>query len=495
MLFTMGVSLYTSRVILQTLGVEDYGIYNVVGGVIAMISFLTNSLAGAGSRFITFTLGKKDEEKLKKLFSTIMLIHLGLALLILIFGETIGLWFVHNKLVIPDNRMTAALWVYHCSIVSAMIGVLSAPYNSLIIAHEKMSAFASISIIEVILKLLIVYLLTLSSFDKLVVYSILVLLVHLFIRYIYTIYSAKHFKESRVKPSWVPGLFREIGSYSLWTMNGYLAIIGYTQGINILLNIFFGPIVNAARGIAVQVQTAVLSFVQSFLTAINPQITKSCASQDYDYMHQLIIAASKYGYYLMMIITFPLILMIEPVLNIWLGTVPEFTAEFVKIMLYAGMLNPLCRTLVTAINATGDIKKFQIYEGTSLLMVIPVTYLLLKFFDISPEGVLYTYIVVEIITQLIRIYIVLPKIYMSFVLYMKTVIQPLLLPSLIFFTAARFIVIPSELSFIELLSYTCLSCISIGIIILILGLNRKERLMIKMSITKYLKNIRSVIHR
>ena len=376
--------------------------------------------------------------------------------------------------------------------INAMISIISAPYNSLIISHEKMSAFAYISIIEVVLKLLIVYLMTLSPFDKLVAFSILILLVHLFIRYIYTKYSAKHFKESRVKQSWDPFLFKEIGSYSLWTMNGHLAIIGYTQGINLLLNMFFGPIVNAARGIAVQVQTAVLSFVQNFLTAINPQIIKSCASQDYNYMHQLIIAASKYGYYLMMIITFPLILMIEPVLNIWLGIVPEYTISFVKIMLYAGMLNPLCRTLVTAINATGDIKKFQIYEGTSLLMVVPVAYLLLKFFGISPEGVLYTYIVVEIITQIIRIYIVLPKIHMGFIHYMKSVILPLSLPSLIFFIATRFINVSFELSFIKLLFYVIISCLSIGIIILIFGLNGGERIMIKTSIVKYLKNVKRV---
>lgn len=490
MLLTMIISLFTSRVILKALGAEDYGIYNVVGGVITMLNFITNSLSGAGSRFITFELGKGNIEKLKNTFSAIMFINIGLALLILILGETIGLWFVQNKLVIPEDRVVASLWVYQCSIITAIIGILSAPYNSLIISHEKMSAFAYISIIEVVLKLVIVYLLMLSPCDKLILYSILLLFVQLLIRFIYTKYSSRHFEESRVRPLWNVELFKEIGLYSLWTMNGNLAIVGYTQGINILLNMFFGPLVNAARGIAVQVQTAALTFVQNFLTAINPQIIKSYAVEDYNYMHNLVVAASKYGFFLMLVITFPLIVLVNPILKLWLGSVPEYTTTFVVIMLYASLLSPLSRTLVTAINATGNIKKFQIFEGTSLLMVVPMAYVLLIFFNISPEAVMWIYIGVEIFTQLIRMVIVLPAIQMRMGFYIKSVLLPILVPFLFFALVIYMICIPIELTFLQIIGYASILCLSILVVIIIFGLNKDERLMFKSQTLNFVNKLK-----
>ena len=490
MLLTMIISLFTSRVILKNLGVEDYGIYNVVGGVITMLNFITNSLSGAESRFITFELGKGDIEKLKSTFSAIIFINYGLAFLILLLGETIGLWFVQNKLVIPEDRVVASLWVYQCSIITAIISILSTPYNSLIISHEKMSVFAYISIIEVVLKLVIVYFLMLSPYDKLVVYSILLLCVQLFIRFIYTKYSSRYFEESRVRPTWNAGLFKEIGSYSLWTMNGNLAIVGYTQGINILLNMFFGPLVNAARGIAVQVQTAALTFVQNFLVAINPQIIKSCAVEDYSYMHKLVIAASKYGFFLMLIIAFPLIVLVDPILKLWLGSVPEYTTTFVLIMLYASLLSPLSRTLVTAINATGNIKKFQIFEGTSLLMVVPIAYVMLKLFNISPEAVMWVYIGVEIFTQLIRMVIVLPAIHMEFRLYIKSVLFPILVPFLYFELIIHMHFIPIVISFLEIIGFISILCLSLTIVIIIFGLNQNERLMFKTQTENFVKKLK-----
>lgn len=490
MLLTMVISLFTSRIILKALGAEDYGIYNVVGGVITMLNFITNSLSGAESRFITFELGKGNIEKLKNIFSAIMFINFGLALLILILGETIGLWFVQNKLVIPEDRVVASLWVYQCSIATAIISILSAPYNSLIISHEKMSAFAYISIIEVVLKLVVVYLLMLSSYDKLVLYSILLLFVQLLIRFIYTKYSSHHFEESRVRPLWNAELFKEIGSYSLWTMNGNLAIVGYTQGINILLNMFFGPLVNAARGIAVQVQTTALIFVQNFLTAINPQIIKSCAVEDFNYMHKLVVAASKYGFFLMLIITFPLIVLVSPILKLWLVSVPEYTTTFVVVMLYASLLSPLSRSLVTAINATGNIKKFQIFEGTSLLMVVPIAFMLLKFFYISPEAVMWVYVGVEIFTQFIRMAIVLPAIHMRLGLYIKSVLLPIFVPFLFFLLIIHVIHIPIEVTFFQIIGYAGILCLSIIVVIFTFGLNKNERLMVKSQTLNFVKKLK-----
>lgn len=475
MILTMAVSLYTSRVILNTLGVEDFGIFNVVGGVIAMLGFLNGSLSGASSRFITYELGKGNSGNMKKLFSTILCIHFILAIIILLIGESVGLWFVYNKLVIPTERMPAALWVYHSSILTAIISIISVPYNSLIIAHERMNAFAYISIVEVTLKLFIVWMLTLFPYDKLIVYAILYLSIQLLVRMIYNHYCTKHFTESRTMPSFHPKQMKEIFVYASWTMNGYLAIVGYTQGINILLNLFFGPIVNAARGIATQVEHATITFVQNFQMATKPQIIKSYASNNLEYMHSLIIASSKYGFYLMLLISFPILLCVDSILSLWLGTVPDYTANFVRITLLAGLLQPLRNAMINGIHATGDIRKFQIFEGTSLLMVLPISYVLLKICHISPEMVMITYLCIEFITQIIRVWIVLPKIGMKYNFYLKKAIYPLLLPLITMLFPLYHINIEANMSLSSMIIYGCCSLLYISMSIFILGLSRNER--------------------
>ena len=487
MLLTMAISLYTSRVVLNTLGVEDFGIFNVVGGVIAMLGFLNSSLSGASSRFITYELGKGNSGNIKKMFSTILCIHFILAIIIFVIGESVGLWFIYNKLVIPAERMNAALWVYHCSIFTAIISIISVPYNSLIIAHEKMNAFAYISIIEVTLKLLIVCLLSFLSFDKLIIYAILLLFLQFFIRILYNHYCTKHFTESRTLPAYHPKQMKEIFIYAGWTINGNLAVVGYTQGINILLNMFFGPLVNAARGIAVQVQHAIMSFVVNFQTAIRPQIIKSYANHDLRYMHTLIIASSKYGVYLMMFISFPLLLCIQPVLKLWLGLVPEHTSSFVYIILLTGLLQPLSAALIISIHATGDLRKFQLFEGTSLLTVIPISYFLLKVYHISPEMVMITYLCIEFFTQ----WIVLPKINMSYFYYIRKAIIPLLLPLLTMLSSLAYIKIHDNISIGQLIIFAILGCLYMTLCIYLFGLNKKERnyihKYIKMSALKIIK--------
>lgn len=475
MLLTMAVTLYTSRIVLKVLGVEDYGIYNVVGGVVTMLGFINSSLSGAGSRYLTYELGKENQGNMKQMFSTILFMHFFLAIIIVAISETVGLWFVHNKLVIPEERMVAALWAYHCSILTSAVSIVSVPYNSLIIAHEKMGVFAYISIIEVSLKLLIVFFLANLSYDKLIVYAILYLAVQILIRIIYNHYCTKHFQESRTLPAYHPKQMREIFTYATWTLNGNLAVAGYTQGLNILLNMFFGPMVNAARGIAVQVQSAIMTFVQNFQVAINPQIIKSYAANEFEYMHSLIIASSKYGVFLMMIVAFPVFLFIHSILQLWLGVIPDYTPQFIQIMLFVGLLRPLCSALITGIHATGDIRKFQLYEGTSLLMVVPVSYLLLKFCQISPIAVMVTYLCIEIITQSIRIWIVLPKINMRYGDYIRDVIKPLILPLSIMFLGLFCIKVPYDLSFGKLCVYAITSCICMTLCVFVFGLNKKER--------------------
>ena len=475
MLLIMAVTLYTSRIILNTHGVEDFGIYNVVGGVISMLGFLNSSLGGASSRFITFSLGKNDKKELRKVFSTVVFIHLILAVVIILLGETLGLWFVYHKLVIPPERLTAALWVYHCSILTAVVSIISVPYNSLVVAHERMSAFAYISVIEVALKLGIVYFLVYISQDKLITYAVLYLIVQIFIRFLYGCYCSSHFSESKILFGWSPQLVKEISIYAGWTVNGNLAVVGYTQGINILLNLFFGPVANAARGIAVQVQAAVMTFMQNMQMAVRPQIIKSYATFDLSYMHTLVVASSKYGFFLMLVLTFPIMLCVDPILKIWLGVVPGYTVGFVRIMLMIGLLESLKVALISAIHATGDIRKFQIYEGTFLLTVVPIAYVLLKVYHISPNDVMLVYFFVELVTQCIRVWIVCPRIQMPFTSYLKKIICPILPPLLCILPVLSWLSLPKELSLGCLALYLSLAVLYVLICIYLLGLTSSER--------------------
>lgn len=426
MLLMIGINLYTSRVILQVLGVEDFGINNVVGGVITMLGFLTGSLAGASSRYITYDLGKGNMEVMKKTFGNILSIHLLLAVIVIIIGETIGLWFMITQLQIPEARKVAAFWVYQFSIVSFVLSVISVPYNASIIAHEKMSAFAYISIIDAVLKLLIVYLLLVIPYDKLIVYAVLFCCIQVFDRIVYSVYCRKHFEETRNKLSFDKKLFKEIFTFAGWTMNGNLAVIGYTQGVNVLLNIFFGPAVNAARGIAVQVQNVTRQFCMNFQMALNPQLTKSYATGDYVHMHQLLKVSSKFSFYLMLLISLPLMLEAPFILKWWLGIVPEHTVSFLRLILCTGILFALSNPIITVVHATGRLKKFQLIEGSMLLSIVPIAYLLLKLLHIPPEYVFLVHILVEICTQYARIRIVLPLITMPLHEYIADVIKPVL---------------------------------------------------------------------
>lgn len=425
MLFTMAISLYTSRVVLHVLGVTDYGVYNVVGGVITLLGFLTNSMSGASSRYITFSLGKGDMGEMRRTFGNILSIHFLLAGVVLLLGETIGLWFVLEKLRIPADRMDAALWVYQFSVLTAMLGVVSVPYNAAIIAHERMGAFAYIGIVDALLKLVIVYLLWVMPYDKLVIYALLLFGVQVFDRIVYGWYCVRHFEETRARFLFDKRLFKEMFAYAAWTMNGNLAVVGYTQGINILLNLFYGPVVNAARGIATQVQTVAQSFCSNFQTALNPQLTKSYARGDLLRMHQLLTQSSKFSFFILWLIALPLMLEAPLVLRWWLGIVPEHTENFLRLVLCSSMLATLSNPLLVSVHATGNLKRFQLIEGTMLLSIVPIAYLLLKLFGIRPEYVFCVHIVVELCTQYARVRIVLPMIAMRVGDYARNVVWPI----------------------------------------------------------------------
>lgn len=423
MLFTMGVSLYTSRVVLNTLGVEDYGIYNVVGGVIAMFSFINGAMSSATQRYITFELGKGNKEKLSRVFSTAIQIHAIISLLIVVLGETVGLWFLLNKLVIPAERMTAAMWVYQCSILVTVVNIMSVPYNADIVAHEKMSAFAFISVLETILKLIIVFLLVATPVDKLIMYALLLLAVQLLIRFIYANYCSRHFEESHYKHYIDKPLLKEMSGFAGWSFSGNFAAVLFSQGLNMMLNIFFGPVVNAARGIAVQVQGAVQQFVTSFQMALNPQITKTYANGDLENMHLLMFRSARYSFYVLYFLALPLILETDWVLTIWLKTVPENTCIFVRIMLCVSLLLTSSNPCVIANQATGKVKVYQIVVGSLLLSILPISYIVLKL-GAPAYSVFIVHFVIEVIAQLFRMLLLQKQIELPFGAYFKNIYFP-----------------------------------------------------------------------
>ncbi|TBO43322.1 oligosaccharide flippase family protein [Pedobacter kyonggii] len=378
MLLTMGVSLYTSRVVLNTLGVSDYGIYNLAGGVTAMFAFLNSSMSGATSRFLTFELGLNDVAKLKKTFSAALTIHLLIAAAIFFLGETVGLWFLENKLIIPVDRMSTARWVYQLSILSTMVTITQVPYNATIIAHERMNVYAYVEILNCFLKLGIVYLLVIGHFDKLLLYAVLVLCISIIIALIYRIYCVKNFPESKYKWGWDKEIIYPMLSFSGWNMYGTMAYTVKTQGVNILLNLFFGVIVNAAYGVATQAQNAVQSFSNNFLTAVNPQIVKHYAQGEIEKMQNLVINASKLSFLLLFLISFPLIVENHFILNLWLKKVPDYAVDFCRLNLISGLMTGMFTVLTYAIFATGKIKSFSIISGTIYVMVLPISYFLLK---------------------------------------------------------------------------------------------------------------------
>lgn len=396
MFISMLVGLYTSRVVLATLGVEDYGIYGVVGGVVAMMGFLNASMSGATSRFLTFELGKGDKERLAKTFSSALIVHIGIAIVVLILAETVGLWFLSNKLNIPAERMQAAHWVYQLSILSAMFGITQVPYNAAIIAHEKMDVYAYIEILNVTLKLLIVYLLTIGDFDKLKLYAVLTFAVSLIIMMIYRIYCLRHFKESRFHWVWDKTYLTPLLSFSGWDLYGNLAWTARQQGANFILNAFFGVVLNAANGIASIVQGSVLQFSSNVILAFKPQIIKKYAQKDYEGMNQLLCVGTKASVILLLFVTIPCLLKTEYILQLWLNTVPKGAVFITKALLINNLITCINLIVVIGVHATGKMKLTGAINGTLLLSCLPIMYLLLKI-GLGYESCYYLFIIATIV--------------------------------------------------------------------------------------------------
>lgn len=490
MLLIMTTNLYTSRVVLSALGVEDFGIYNVVGGVVTMFTFLNTAMAGATQRFLTFELGRGDKVKLHKVFCISLNIHALISLIIFLLAETVGLWFLNTQMNIPEFRMYAGHWVYQLSVLSTIVLIMSAPYNASIIAHERMSVFAYISLFEVFSKLVVAYAIVSTHFDRLIFYALFIFVTQLLVRLIYGLYCKKHFEECHYKYLNDMAMLKEMSSFAVWSLFGNLAGIAFTQGINILLNLFFGPIVNAARAIAVQVQTAVQGFVTNFQTALNPQITKTYATGELAQMHKLLFASSRYSFYLLFIIALPLIIEVELVLSVWLKVVPEYTAEFVRLILIIMLVDTLANPFITAASATGRIKLYQTVVGGVLLLIVPLSYFALKL-GFSPVAVFVVHFVMAILAHVVRLIIIRPMIQLSIRRYISEVILIILRVILasVWLPLIIYILLPKSTLLSFLLVCTLCVCSTLGVVYF-LGINQTERIFVCSKITSIVKKFR-----
>lgn len=489
MLFTMAVSLFTSRVILNTLGVEDYGINNVVGGIVTMFTVLSGSLSSSISRFITFELGKGNLQRLKTVFSTGVNIQLGMSILVVFVAEAVGIWFLNTKMNIPVERINAANWVFQCAILTFVLNLLSVPYNAAIIAHEKMSAFAYISVVEVTLKLIIVYMLTISPFDRLKTYAVLLLCVGTIIRFIYGYYCKRHFEECTYHLVLDKPVIKEMTSFAGWSFLGTGAYMLNTQGVNILMNLYFGVAVNAARGIATQVDAALKQFVNNFTTAVNPQITKSYAQGNFDYMHILICRSAKFSAFLMLFFAVPIVLETQTILTIWLKNVPDYAVVFLQWITISSFVEPvLSNALVTSMLATGNIKRYQIVVTIVGCLVFPISWIAFAM-GMEPQIGYFIYFVVYSILLFVRLYLLRDMVKLPIMLYVREVLFKLLPVAIISFAIPSLFLLVMESGWIRLIVICIVSLLVTSSTEYFVGFSNNEQKFIKDKIRLVLRKI------
>lgn len=490
MIFVMVISLFTSRINLQLLGVEDYGIYNVVGGFVAMFSVFSNALSAAIQRFITYELGKDTNSRIKSVFSTSVTVMIVIAIVLMLSADFFGIWFINHKMVLPSDRITAAVWVLHFSVITFGINLISVPYNAVIIAHERMAVFAYVSIYEVIAKLVVCYCLYISPIDKLVLWAIMLACVQISIRLFYGSYCKRKFAECSYKPLFDKILFNEIAKYAGWSTFGLVALTCYTQGINMVLNLFFGPVVNAARGIAVQVQNAVQGFSSNFQIAMNPQIIKSYAQKDMDRLHSLLFTGTRFCYYVLLLLSLPIILQTPMILRLWLGEYPEHTENFVRLILAIITFDSsFGGPISTAQTATGKIKVYQMVVGGIMLSILPIAYLILKIWHTCPETVYYVYMGAVIIAHVARMIIIRNMINLSLLQYMNVTVKPICMVTLLSLPLPLLAncYMPRD-SILSFLTVSSISVLCVAIAVYLIGITPSERLMIK-------SKLDSIIHK
>ena len=475
----MLISLYTSRVILHALGVTDYGIYNVVGGFVSMFSIVSSSLTTACSRFLNFEMGKgSDTDRLNTVFSTSLSIQMLLSVIILLLTESIGVWYINNIMVLPADRLIAANWCFQFSVLSFCINLVTVPYRACIVAHERMQAFAYVSIIEGTVKLIIACVILYNPFDRLVYFALLSFLLTNFIRFIYQTYCRRTFAECKYHFVFDKAMLKEMFGYSVWQFVGNTSAILKHQGVNILLNLYFGPVVNAARGVANTVNNAIHHFAGNFMMALNPQITQSYSAGNLKYSFSLVNRGARFSYYILFILSLPVIINANYIMHLWLKKVPDYSVAFVQLILIEMMITSISRTLITMQSATGKIRNYQLIVGGILLLNLPLCYVMLEL-GFSPVVVVFVSLFVELLAILARMYMIpitIPEFKPRY--YIRDVLLNILLVSIISSIIPVALHIMTEENFtavlINIITTICISTLCI----FYLGCSKHERTII-----------------
>lgn len=470
------VQLYTVPIILKTLGVEDYGIYNVVGGVVTMFSFIGSSLASGSQRFIAYEIGRNNNQQLKKVFDTTITIYIALALIALILLEAGGYWFLNTQMNIPENRMQAANWVFQLSVFSFLINLISIPYNAAVIAHERMSIFAYVSILECALKLAAALLLQYILFDYLITYAILICFVAIIIRIIYQVYCIKNFEEcKKIKLTWNSNKGKELLTYSGWNMIGAVALISRQQGLNIVINLFFGPLLNAAHSIGQQINGVLTQFINNIYMATRPQITKLYANKETEAMWSLVFHSSKLAFYLLMVLSIPLMLELDTILEIWLHKVPPYTVMIGRLMILSILIETLANQIIGAYQAANRIKRYQIYSSTIILLNIPISYILLHIQPTNPIIPYSTSVFLSILYVISIIWNAHKELNMDVNKYIKFVLSKILIVYGITIILVWLSIYLFPASFFRIIYTCCITLLSSCLIIWFIGLDKSEK--------------------
>ncbi len=484
------ISLYTSRKILEALGIEDFGILNVVGGVISMLAFLNGSMSVATQRFLTVELGKKDYDGYNRVFNMSVLIHVGLAIFILIAAETIGLWFVNAHLNIPSERMYAANWIYQATVLSAVVGILQTPYNASIVSHECMRIYAYVGLGESFGKLLLVLALLMYPYDRLVVWGFALFLLQFIVAMIYRVYCIRQFHECKLRLAWDKQIFCSMVGFTGWNMFGTIAWLLKDQGVNILMNLFGGPVVNAARGISCQVTGAIQNLTNGFQSAVNPQLTKRYAAEDTYATCRLLCKSSKISYFLLFLIVLPVMLEINFVLDLWLVEVPPMSSLFTRIIIVESLFNTLGSPMITVLMATGNIRWYQIVVGTLLLFNIPIAYLLLKcgYPIVTPLVVSAIFI---LLGNAVRFLFCRKQLDLSGKQYGRDVLFPIVIVTILSLIWPLGIHVSMPEGWSRLLLTTLASCLTVSIFTYSIGLTASERTII---VSYIIPKVKKFIH-
>ena len=485
----MFVTLFTSRVVLDKLGVTDYGIYNVVGGVVAMLGFLNSSMSNAVQRYLSFEIGKNNEAGVNRIFNVSLFAHAGIAVFVFVVMEIVGVWYLNTHMNIPAERMDAANWVLQCSIFTTLFTIVQVPYNAIIISKEQMGIYAYISILEVVLKLLVVYMLAIGNFDKLKLYSVLIMVVTIGIVMIYRFYCTRKYKEAKFKfiKDW--NLLKQIVGFASWNMLGELAWVFTGQGVNIILNSFFGPVVNAARGLAEQVNGAVNRFVANFQTAVNPQLIKNYASDQLGEMKTLLFRSTRFSYYLLLALSLPIILKMDFILHLWLKEVPDYTTGFCQLVLVSSLVSTLSNLLAQVARAYGKIRNYQIIVSIFLFLNFPLSYIVLKFGG-SPLSTMFVNIGINAMLLFVRLRLTNRMIQMTYGSFIRNVLFPVIIVTAVALVIPLTIYFMLDNSIISFIIVCLVSFVSVGVSIYALGMNANERLYILAAISKIITKIK-----